>query len=143
MVDRRNLLGTSAVLVGLGSALISGAGVAAADSGDATGARQADGGAGSSAPKDPSPSSSSSAVGRRGPRAPIADGGGETAASSVRGGRSSAPALDVAVPAETVKNSAPVVAAPVALLWKVSVPVPIAPGSPKAKVPAFRKVPPV
>ena len=51
MGDRRILLGTSAVLVGLSSALITGTAVAAADSGD-TDSRKADNSAATAAGSD-------------------------------------------------------------------------------------------
>ena len=126
MADRRNLLGTGAVLVGLGSALISGAGVAAADSGDGGGARQPGAAAsdGSSGSGSASGSASASAVrGHRG-AAGVSAGVDASAGASVRG--SVVPVLPVAdapMAVEVTKNSAPVVAAGV---QSVSVPAPAA-----------------
>jgi lipocalin len=78
MVGRRSLLGTSAVLVGLGSALISGTAVAVADSGDSD-TRQSDS-TPASAPSASSASDSSSAAPTR--RAPRGRGAPETAQAS-------------------------------------------------------------
>ena len=109
MGDRRNLLGTSAILVGLGSALIAGTGVSVADSGDGAGSRQADRGAPSSTANDSSPSSG--ARGHRGPGAALGGAADEAPAAAVRGGRSAVPVVDAEVPAEVTKNAVPVVAA--------------------------------
>jgi lipocalin len=94
MVDRRNLLGTSAVLVGLGSALISGTAVAAADTGD-NDARQSDSSAASAPAASPSSDASADTPTRRAPR-----------------GRGSGGAA----PAATVKDDVPAAEAPVEII---------------------------
>lgn len=136
MADRRNLLGTSAVLVGLGSALIAGTGVASADSGDTGGARQGDRGAGASTSNDASPSS-----GARGHRGPSGAQGGTGAeapapAASVRGGRSAAPAVDAEIPVDVSKNVSPAVAAAADAAPAPAAPAAAAPSEAVVEVPA-------
>jgi lipocalin len=92
MGDRRHLLGTSAVLVGLSSALISGTATAAADSGQSDSTASA--GASSSG------SGQSAAPARRGPRAKAAASSAPAAASTGRG-----PRIQVENPVVPVRNS--------------------------------------
>ena len=115
MGDRRNLLGTSAVLVGLGSALISGTAVADADTGG-TDSRQGDSPAASTSTGDSTaPTGRSRRAGiRAGASTTPATGAGNEVAPVVRGSRASGKVAeaDVTIRQQSeAKNSAPAPAA--------------------------------
>jgi lipocalin len=127
MGDRRNLLGTSAVLVGLGTALISGTAVANADTGGSDG-RQGDGpSASTSAADSTAPAPRSRRAGTRAAAttnpAPAASAADD--APVVRGNRprGKAAQADVVVPQQSqAKNAAPAPAATESATAAVPVP---------------------
>jgi len=123
MGDRRKLLGTGAVLVGMGTALVSGAAVAAADTGDADNSPQTGTGSPAGASAAQPSRTSSAASQRRGAPRPSAARNGDFAPAGPAAARSprSASALSPRTP-DASDNAGPTVTAPTVTVPGASLP---------------------